>query len=243
MTVLVLSGSPEGTAVAAALRAAGAGAVESLAGRVAAPRRSPGTVRVGGFGGADGLARWLEEHRIRTVVDATHPFAARISTKAAQACAATGVALVRLERPPWRAGEGDRWQSVPDLTAAARAVGARGRVFLALGRQELAPFASLEAWCLIRAVTPPAPPLPRLREVVLARGPFGLDEELHLLETHAIEVMVTRNSGGEGAAAKLAAARRRAIDVIMVERPAPVPGVHVVPSVDDAVAWALGRTP
>lgn len=241
MTVLVLGGTAEAHAVATELHGHGRDVVTSLAGRVPAPRLPPGRIRVGGFGGPSGLARWLSENAVAAVVDATHPFAAQISLHAAEACAASDVELLRLERPPWRPQPGDRWRAVPDLVAAAAAVEHHQRVFLALGRQDLARFATGDAWFLIRAITPPDPPLPRRHEIVLARGPFGVEDEVALLRENAIDVIVTRNSGGEMSAAKLEAARRRGLEVVMVKRPCPVPGLRTVATVAEVVAWIRDR--
>jgi precorrin-6A/cobalt-precorrin-6A reductase len=222
VTVLVLGGSTEGRALAERVP----DAVLSLAGRVSAPRTVAGRTRIGGFGGADGLARYLTEHRVRAVVDATHPFAARMGTNAARACAATGTPLLRLERP----GFTGAFTWVDDVAqAAARA---RGRTFLALGRQELAAFADTDAHCVIRTITPPDVPLPRSHEVVLARGPFTLDDERRALGD--VDVLVARDSGGD--AAKLDAARELGVEVVMVRRP-PRPAVPSVATVAEALAW------
>jgi precorrin-6A/cobalt-precorrin-6A reductase len=237
--VLILGGTAEARELAAALDDGGVDVVSSLAGRVANPRLPRGGVRIGGFGGPHGLARWLTEHAITAVVDATHPFAERISASAAQACAAAGIPLLRLERPGWAQRPGDRWHRVPDLTAAAGLVPRLGRrVLLTTGRQGLAAFADVrDTWFLVRCVDPPSPPLPPHHEVVLDRGPYTRAGELGLIGRHAIDLVVTKDSGGRLTEAKLDAARERGLPVIVVQRP-PRPDVATVHSVAEARAWA-----
>jgi precorrin-6A/cobalt-precorrin-6A reductase len=239
--ILILGGTTEARELAQALDAAGAMVVTSLAGRVAAPRAPAGELRVGGFGGAGGLERWLITHRVDTVVDATHPFATQIAAAACEACARTGAALLRLERPGWAARPGDRWHRVRDVGAAADAVAARPgrRVLLALGRQHLAPFAALDAWFLIRSISPPDGPLPPRRELAVDRGPFTLAGELDVLRCHRIDLVVARDSGGDGAAAKLAAARQLGTPVVMVDRPARPSATATETTVTAASEWAL----
>jgi precorrin-6A/cobalt-precorrin-6A reductase len=237
--ILILGGTAEGRALAAVLHDAGEPVVSSLAGRVARPALPAGEVRIGGFGGPNGLAAWLGEHDVRAVVDATHPFAERISASAAAACAQAGVPLTRLERPGWSERPGDHWTWVDDLDAAAAAVAALGtrRVFLTTGRHRLAAFAGIDsAWFLIRCVDPPAPPLPGRHEVILDRGPYTLQGEGDLLDRHRIELLVTKDSGGNMTVAKLDAARARGLPVVVVRRPPRAPGA-VVTTVGDTVAW------
>jgi precorrin-6A/cobalt-precorrin-6A reductase len=254
--ILILGGTADARALAAAAHERGLAVTTSLAGRVSNPRLPPGEVRTGGFGGPAGLAGWLRRRRVDAVIDATHPFAARISRSAAEACAATGVPLLRLERPPWPQRPGDRWTRVRDLMQAAALLQARAaaagpggeplRVLLTTGRQGLAAFAGLErCWLLIRCVEPPSPPLPPRHQLLLDRGPYTLAGELALLDRHRIELLVAKDSGGEMTQPKLDAARARGIEVILVERP-PRPPAPSVATVDQALAWALaaaGRNP
>jgi precorrin-6A/cobalt-precorrin-6A reductase len=237
--VLILGGISEARELAARLHRDGIAVTSSLAGRVANPRLPVGEVRVGGFGGPDALARWLTEHDVAAVVDATHPFAERISASAATAARAAGVALLRLERPGWSERPGDRWHWVDDLDAAAAAIAGLGeRVLLTTGRQGLATFAGVvAAWFLIRCVDPPDPPLPPRHELLLDRGPYTLKGELALIDRHAIDLVITKDSGGRHTEAKLDAARARELPVIVVRRP-PRPVAPTISTVGDAVDWA-----
>ncbi|NBE92406.1 cobalt-precorrin-6A reductase, partial [Nonomuraea sp. K271] len=197
----------------------------------------------GGFGGPDGLADWLAAERIDAVVDATHPFAARMSASAAEASARNGVPLLLLRRPGWHEGPGDAWQRVPSLEeAAARLAGMPvERVFLTTGRRSLPVFTGLSGvWLLARSVDPPDAPVPANMHVLLDRGPYTVEGERALIREHRLDVLVTKDSGGEMTAAKLAAARELGLPVIMVDRPPPPPGVRVVDAVAVAAAWAQG---
>lgn len=221
-TILILGGSGEARDLAAAVAGRpGLRVISSLAGRTEAPRLPPGEVRVGGFGGALGLAAYLDAEKIDAVVDATHPFAARMGWNAWQGCAAARRPLLRLERPAWTPGAGDTWEDVADWDQAVGRLrqGSR-RVLLALGRQELAPFAVLDdIWFLIRSVQAPDPMPPFAQaQVMLARGPFDHRFELELLSAHAIDTLVCKNSGGP-TDAKLAAARDLGLRVVMRRRP------------------------
>lgn len=237
--ILILGGTGEARGLAAGLaERPGLRVVTSLAGRVSAPALPVGEVRIGGFGGPAGLADWLRAERVGAIVDATHPFASTISTSAVAASAATGVPLLVLRRPGWRAVDGDDWWRVPSLAAAAELVPAMGeRVFLTTGRQSLAAFAGLDrCWFLARTVDPPDGPLPKHLELFLDRGPFTVDSELALLRRHRIDVVVTKDSGGAMTAAKLAAARALELPVVMVDRP-PASPAPTVDTVEAALAW------
>jgi precorrin-6A/cobalt-precorrin-6A reductase len=237
--VLLLGGTGEARRLAELLAdRPGMRVVTSLAGRVAQPALPAGEVRIGGFGGAAGLADWLRRERPDAVVDATHPFAARITASAVSATTEAGVPLLVLRRSGCTAGPGDDWRRVPSLEAAAEAATGLGeRIFLTTGRQGLAAFAPLDRpWFLVRSVDPPDPPLPPRLEVVLDRGPFTVDGELALLRQHRVDVLVTKDSGGPMTAAKLVAARRLGLPVVMVDRP-PLPPVTCVWTVEAALVW------
>jgi precorrin-6A/cobalt-precorrin-6A reductase len=240
--ILVLGGTAEARELAGALDDAGVHVTSSLAGRVSRPRLPAGTVRIGGFGGPHALARWLTEHGAVAVVDATHPFAERISASAATACSRADVPLLRLQRPGWSEGPDDDWHWVADLEGAAAAIPPLGeRVLLSTGRQGLPAFANVQdAWFLVRCVEQPDPPLPQHHELLLDRGPYTVDGELALIDEHRIELVVTKDSGGAYTQAKLEAARQRGLPVIVVRRP-PRPDVATVATVDDALAWSLER--
>jgi precorrin-6A/cobalt-precorrin-6A reductase len=239
--VLVLGGTGEARRLATALADEGVDVVSSLAGRVTDPLLPPGAVRIGGFGGAAGLTAWLQANPVRAVVDATHPFAATMTASAATAAALTGIPLLRVQRPGWVAEPGDCWRWVDSMEQAAAAVAGFGSVFLTTGRKSLGAFAGLNARCLVRSVDPPEPPLPEQTVVVLARGPFTVEEELALLREHAVDVLVTKDSGGGMTAAKLTAARALGIPVVVVRRP-PVPdAVPVVATVEDALVWVRAQ--
>ncbi|MEU4804759.1 cobalt-precorrin-6A reductase [Actinosynnema sp. NPDC023587] len=227
-TVLVLGGTGEARELAR--RAAPlARVVSSLAGRVASPRLPEGEVRVGGFGGVAGLVAYLRAERVAAVVDATHPFADRITANALAATAEAGVPLLVLRRPGWAERAGDRWTWVDSVAEAARVVGGR-RAFVTTGRDGLGAFAAGVA----RTVDPPAGPT--ALEVVLARGPYDVDGELALMRRHAVEVLVTKDSGGDMTAAKLVAARALGLPVVVVRRP-PAPAAPTVATVDAALTW------
>ncbi len=196
-------------------------------------------MRRGGFGGVDGLAQYLLDNAIEALIDATHPYAATISAHALRASSQTKTPMIVLCRPPWGAVAGDRWTEVPDAPEAVRTLGVQSRnVFLALGRQEIAHFASApQHHYLIRSVDPVDPPLavPYAR-YVLARGPFEEEQERALLRAHAIDVVVAKNSGGPATYGKIAAARRLGIPVMLLRRPPELP-VQRVTTVGEAVAW------
>jgi precorrin-6A/cobalt-precorrin-6A reductase len=235
--VLVLGGTAQARALGALLAAdTGFEVTTSFAGRTPDPRPGGGEARVGGFGGADGLVRWLREHRTDAVVDATHPFAARISRHAAEAAGLAGVPLLAVRRPGWRASAGDRWVWAGTAREAAVLLPGLGRrPFLTTGHAGLAEFAALPLRFLIRTVTAPAPPLPAVCDLVRDRGPFTLDGERALLREHRVDVLVTKDSGGP--APKLAAAREAGLPVLLLRRPPPPPGVPAVTTPDAAARW------
>jgi precorrin-6A/cobalt-precorrin-6A reductase len=240
--VLVLGGTGEARRLAAALVAEGVDVLSSLAGRIADPVLPAGEVRIGGFGGTAGLADWLAEHRPRAVIDATHPFAAQITASAAAAAAAHGTRLLRLQRPGWTPQPGDAWRFVDSLAAAAEAVAGYRSVFLTTGRQGVRAFADLPGQVLVRSVDPPDEPLPAGATLLLDRGPFSVADELALLREHAVDVVVTKDSGGHMTEAKLTAARELGIPVVLVRRPPLPAGVAVVGTVAEALGWVLGRS-
>ncbi|MFJ9020593.1 cobalt-precorrin-6A reductase [Streptomyces sp. NPDC102259] len=248
MHVLILGGTTEARRLAELLAAdarPGIRVTTSLAGRVAAPRLPPGEVRVGGFGGAGGLAAWLGGHGVDALVDATHPFAGTVSRNAAKAAADTGVPLLALRRPGWVPVAGDAWHEAASLTEAAELLPSLGRrVFLTTGRLGLAAFAALDdLWFLVRSVDAPEAPAPSRMEVLLDRGPFTFDGERELLCRHRIDVLVTKDSGGAATAPKLAAARAAGLPVVVVRRPPTPAGVRVVAGPEQALEWLRGVEP
>jgi precorrin-6A/cobalt-precorrin-6A reductase len=241
---LILGGTAEAAALArgALARFPELRVTTALAGRVARPGPIPGQVRIGGFGGADGLAQYLIAQDIDRLIDATHPFAAAISRAARLAAASTGVPRLMLRRPPWRRHPLDRWIEVDSLAAAALLVGRLGRcAWLTVGAGSIGEFAAASGVrFVVRLIEPPRAPLPLPRhEVVLGRGPFGLAEERQLLRRHAIDVVVCKASGGAATEAKLIAARELGLPVIMVRRPPAEPG-PAVDTVEAALDWLVG---
>ena len=240
MRVLVLGGTAEGRALAARLHPA-VDVVSSLAGRVPDPALPVGTVRIGGFGGIDGLRRWIRDQRIDAVVDATHPFAATITAHAARVCGELRMPLLLLARAPWDPGDA---VVVASDVAAAQLVGQHGfqRVFLTTGRSGTAAFAGSAAWFLVRAVTAPDPAtLPRRHRLVLSRGPYRYGDEHALMQQHRIDALVTKNSGGDMTRAKIDAAGALGIPVVMVARPQLPDGVAVASTVAEAAAWVAAQ--
>jgi precorrin-6A/cobalt-precorrin-6A reductase len=240
MKVLILGGTTEASSIAGFLaKDSRFQATLSLAGRTRAPVLPAIASRRGGFGGIEGLAAYLREHAVDVLVDATHPFAAQISRHAQAASRQSGVPCLAILRPAWQSVPGDRWIDVPDMMAAAAALGTESRrVFLTVGQQELAPFTGAP-WhdYLIRSVERPDPAcLPPQARCIAARGPFTEADETNLLAAEAIDMLVTKNSGGTATAAKLTAARLLGIPVIMVHRP-PCPATFTVPDAESALAW------
>jgi precorrin-6A/cobalt-precorrin-6A reductase len=244
MNLLILGGTSEASALGRALADDSRfRATISLAGRTRNPAPQPLPVRIGGFGGVDGLVRHIVEHRIDALIDATHPFAAQMSRNAEAAARQTATAALVIQRPAWQEQPGDRWIEVPDLPAAAQALGsAARRVMLTIGQKDLQPFVNApHHHYLLRSVdAPPPESLPPHAEVITARGPFALADELKLMHAQRIDVLVTKNSGGTATEAKLAAARMIRLPVIMVARPAP-PTAETVATVPEALAWLAGR--
>ncbi len=225
--------------MARAIADAGLEGVYSYAGRTEAPMGQPIHMRVGGFGGTEGLQAYLRAERISHVIDATHPFAAQMSTNAVAACAAENIPLIALERAPWVADDSDRWTHVADILAAVAALsGPPKRVFLAIGRQHVDAFvAQPQHDYLLRLVDAPTDTLslPQAR-VVVARGPFDLAGDTALMRGHGTEVVVAKNAGGKGAVAKIAAARALGLPVVMIDRPQ-VPERAVARKVSEVMAW------
>ncbi|MCY4407902.1 MAG: cobalt-precorrin-6A reductase [Rhodospirillaceae bacterium] len=244
--LLILGGTAEGRALAEAATArfgSSLTVISALAGRTRAPILPAGEVRIGGFGGADGLAAYLREERIDLLVDATHPYASRISAQASEAATRAGTRCLVLVRPAWQPVPGDRWIDVATVEEAVGAIPAEAeRVFLTVGVRALAPFASRpDLWFLVRLVDEPPEPIPLAHHrLICARGPFAEADERALLKDHRIDCLVTRASGGDATAAKLAAARARGLPVVMVRRPPPPAGPSAS-SVEEALTWIEER--
>lgn len=241
MTVLILGGTAEARELARALVEHDVPAISSLAGRVADPALPVGRVRVGGFGGASGLAAYLEAERIGALIDATHPFAEQISAHAATAAGAAGRPLLRLQRPGWQTHpRAAQWTWVPDGPAAATAAAEYLRPFLTTGRQSLPDFLGLaDRDVLVRVVDPPTIDVPPRWRVILSRGPYGLDAERNIIRHYGVDSLVTKDSGGIHTAAKLDAAAELGADVIVVRRPPPPPDVPLATNVTDTLRWVL----
>lgn len=243
--MLLLGGTAEGRELAVRLGdVPDLRAVSSLAGRLDDPRLPVGEVRSGGFGGVNGLAAWLRANSPAMVVDATHPFAGQISGHALAASELAQSPLLRLQRPGWTARAGDRWLRVPDVAAAADLVPTVGRrPLLTTGRQDLASFTGHPVCSLldllVRCVEAPDTPLPARTTVLLARGPYTFAGDRALLRERGIDVLVTKDSGGDRTRAKLDAARELGLPVVMIDRPPASPGVATVASVAEAEQWVL----
>ena len=242
-TVLILGGTGEARQLAARLHGDNLRVISSLAGRVSRPALPVGEVRIGGFGGLAGLADYLRAAGVDAVVDATHPFAARISASAAQAAALTNVPLLRLQRPGWREHpDADHWTWVSDVEAAREAAEAARRPFLTTGRQSLPAFWPWADRAVVaRVVDPPGLALPQRWTLLLARGPYERAAERALMEEHRVDWLLTKDSGGDLTAAKLDAAADLRLPVVVIERPAPPPGVPLVTTVPDAYRLVRSR--
>ncbi|KWV53304.1 cobalt-precorrin-6A/precorrin-6x reductase [Bradyrhizobium macuxiense] len=236
---LILGGTADANLLAEEIAQAGLQAIYSYGGRTRAPAGQRLPTRIGGFGGAGGLADYLRREGITHLVDATHPFAAEMSRNAVAACAETGTPLIALERAPWVKADGDNWIEVTDISSAVAALPKnRARVFLAIGRQHIAPFSATPQHAYtLRFVDPPdvALPLPDA-DVIVSRGPFTLAGELEMMRARAIAWIVARNSGGPGARAKIDAARMLGLPVIMIARPQ-LPDRPRVESVAEVMEW------
>jgi precorrin-6A/cobalt-precorrin-6A reductase len=239
--LLILGGTAEARGLADAAHARFAGRLRvttSLAGRTSTPAEPKGELRRGGFGGAAGLADYLGAAQIDLVIDATHPFATQITAAAQAACHVRDLPLLALTRSRWKARSDDRWIEVADAAEAASILPDLGRrAFLTIGQRGIAAFAPLSGvHFLVRLIEPPAAALPlRSYEILLGRGPFTLEDERRIMQRHAIEVLIAKDSGGEATAAKLEAARLLRIPVVMLRRPDP-PGTSVA-TIDDALCW------
>ena len=240
---LILGGTADASLLAAEIARAGLGAVYSYGGRTRAPADQPLPTRIGGFGGVSGLVDYLRREDITHVIDATHPFAAEMSRNAVAACAETGTPLIALERAPWTKAPVDNWIEIPDVDAAVAALPeAPENVFLAIGRQHIAPFATKPQHAYtLRFVDPPEAPLPFAADVIVSRGPFTLEGELEMMRKRSITRIVARNSGGDGARAKIDAARRLGLPVIMISRPQ-LPERLRIESVAEIMQWLGHRT-
>jgi precorrin-6A/cobalt-precorrin-6A reductase len=243
LRLLILGGTTEAGALAAAI--AGRADIEamlSLAGRTQRPAPSPISTRIGGFGGAEGLRAYLQAERIDAVIDATHPFAAQMSRHAAEACAAAKLPLLIFTRPQWERQDGDRWIDVDAIEDASQAIGSAPRnVFLTQGRSQLGAFAKApQHRYLVRAIERPSDidALPRHR-LILARGPFRLADEEALMREENIELVVSKNSGGEATYAKIEAARNLGLPIVMARRPAK-PFTEQATRLEQVLAWLSG---
>lgn len=242
MRALILGGIADASLLAAEIARAGIDAVYSYGGRTRAPAGQPLPTRTGGFGGVSGLADYIRREGITHVIDATHPFAAEMSRNAVEACAETGTPLIALERSPWTRATGDIWIEVADVNAAVAALPEPpAKVLLAIGRQHIAPFATKpQHGYTLRFVDPPEAPLPFAADVIVSRGPFELEGELEMIRARGIAWIVARNSGGDGARAKIDAARMLGLPVIMISRPQ-LPERLRVESVAEIMQW-LGHS-
>jgi precorrin-6A/cobalt-precorrin-6A reductase len=239
MRALILGGTSDANQLADPIAHARIDAVYSYAGRTQSPIAQSLTIRTGGFGGVRGLIEYISRESITHVIDATHPFAAEMSRHAIDACATSQIPLIALERAPWRRAPGDRWIDADHINAAVEALPeARANIFLAIGRQHLAPFAAKPQHAYtLRFVDPPvgAVPVPD-SEVIVSRGPFTVQGDIELMRKRNIAWVVARNSGGDGARAKIDAARELGLPVVMIARPV-LPERRRTESIAEVLAW------
>lgn len=239
--ILVLGGTGEAILLVRRLVEAGHTPLLSLAGRTRSPAPASCPIRIGGFGGTGGLLTFLRAEGVTAVVDATHPFAARMPHHAAEACRRAGVPRLRLLRPPWERQPGDDWREADDMAVAARMLAdVGGPVLVTVGHEGLewlAPLADLGL--VIRSIE--RPKLGFGHAWIGARGPFALGDELALMRGRGIRVLVTKASGGSATYAKIEAARELRVPVVMLRRP-PQPDGPTVGTVADALAWLAGQT-
>ncbi|VVT25356.1 Precorrin-6A reductase [Rhizobium sp. EC-SD404] len=243
-TILILGGTREAAELAARLAASGkARIVTSLAGRTREPKPLAGETRVGGFGGAEGLAAYIKDNAVDLVIDATHPFAGTISANAGKAADFCAIPLISLARPAWQPVDGDRWKRVATIADAVTAIPTDATVLLALGRQHIAPFAGRsDVTFVIRMIDEPESDLPFERAVlVLGKPDLDVDAEEAMLAGRGIDMIVCRNSGGRGAYAKIEAARRLGLPVLMIDRPPNLVGLHSYASVEALLGAELLR--
>ena len=240
--LLILGGTTEATALAHHIAKTDVKAIISYAGRVERIRPQPIEKRIGGFGGVDGLARYISDNQISHVIDATHPFAARMSHNAVEACHQTGTPLAALTRPAWVKESGDKWHHVPDINGAVQALDSMARtprrIMLAIGRMHIDQFTCQpNHFYLLRLVDAPDE-APDFADYALAvsRGPFTFEADKALLEQHQIDLVISKNAGGKGAYAKIEAARALGLEVIMIDRPA-LPDRTELHSSEAVMSW------
>jgi precorrin-6A/cobalt-precorrin-6A reductase len=242
--LLILGGTGDAVALAKhAIDLPGLAVMTSLAGRTSTPKQLVGEVRIGGFGGEAGLLEYLQTEKIDLLIDATHPFAAQISWNAAGAAKQVEIPSLMLIRPEWERLPQDRWIEVDSIDTAVTAIPISAkRIFLTIGRQQLAPFATLtDRWCLMRSIDLPDPAIQLPPgEILLDRGPFSLDQELKLFKDYRIDAIVSKNSGGDATYAKILAAQELGLPIVMVQRPI-VPDGEKVQNVAGAIEWLCDR--
>jgi precorrin-6A/cobalt-precorrin-6A reductase len=217
--------------------------ITSLAGRTSEPSPIASETRVGGFGGEAGLVEYLRSNAIDILIDATHPFAAQISWNAAHAASLVGIPSLMLVRPAWARDRQDNWIEVESIDRAVVAIPTTAaRIFLTIGRQQLAPFATLtDRWCLMRSIDLPVPDMPLPPgKILLDRGPFSIEQERQLLTDYRIDTIVSKNSGGDATYAKIIAARELGLPIVMVQRPM-MPTGERVEHFGEALDWLRAK--